>query len=214
MTIKCQIPYNFMYDNTLVQYLSKYKDIIHSVYFGFSNGSRPTKKNSRDLEYHLDKLAKIKHELGDVKFSYVLNSVISIEIEDKDSLILSIGIVDIVTIARDDVYDQVENIVRKNNLNVQYEVSRLYDYVDENKNRLKEAASFVMYGFEHELQSCSTENGTTKLGYLVNEQCYPFCKTKLLHNTNVLLRNLGKTEKKFSCPYNSHSGGDNQTSRK
>jgi hypothetical protein len=203
MTLKCQIPYNFNYNNTLFQYLSDYRHIIDSVYFGFSNGSRPIKKNSRDLKYHLTKLAKIKNILG-IKLVYVLNSVIPIEIGDSDKEILSSGIVDVVTIARDEVYVQVQSLAKRYNLNFEYEVSRFYNYIHENQNNLIKSANFIMYGFEHEIQKYLTlknDNEGIKFGYIVNEHCYPMCDKKLQHNSNVILRNLGQTDEKFSCPY-------------
>lgn len=203
MKVKCQLPYNNCYGEDLINYLKSNKELLHSIYFGFANGSRPIKNLNRTIDEHIEFLASIKKVL-DVKLSYVLNSVIPIELNDIDKKVISSGIADIVTIARDDIYTQVKDLTEKLGMKVEYELSRFYTKIEENNDLLKKAASISVYGFEKEIESFSKYDKKFNIkekSFILNERCYPNCKFKLEHNTNVVLRNLGKTNEKFSCPY-------------
>lgn len=203
MNVRCQIPYNNCYNEELINYLKSNKELLHSIYFGFANGSRPIKKFDRTIDEHIEFLNSIKKVL-DVKLSYVLNTVIPIELNEIDKKVISSGIVDIVTIARDDVYTQVKDLTEKLGIKVEYELSRFYTKIKENNDLLKKAANISVYGFEKEIESFSKYDSNFNIkekSFILNERCYPNCEFKLQHNTNVILRNLGKTTKKFSCPY-------------
>lgn len=198
MNIKLKIPYNFMYSDQLIDYLENYSDLIDSIYFSFSKGSRPIKNLLDNKFLHMKKLENIKNRLQ-VKVNFVLNSVISIPITDLEYFILESGLIDIVTIARDDVYNPIKEYNEKRNINIDYEASRFYKYIKENTGALQENADILTYGFEHELPRKKREEQL--LCFIANERCYDKCDFKVEHNTNVMLRNLGLTSEKFSCPY-------------
>ena len=203
MDLLCQIPYNFRYDEGLVEYLADYKDIIDSIYAGFSKGSRPVKNDSRKTQQHLKHLSEIKVALN-IRIVYVMNSVIPTDLDTVDRTVLKSGIIDCVNFARDDIFKKVYDFTQENNLKFSYEISRFYSYIKDNKNILKNKAEYILFGFEHEMESFKSEKDHfpfLKIGYIANENCFPFCDKKLEHNRNVVLRNLGKEKEKFSCPY-------------
>lgn len=198
MNIKLKLPYNFSYSEELMEYLEPYSHMIDSIYFSFSKGSRPI-KNVRDRRYfHIKKLENIKERLQ-VKLNFVLKSVIPLEITDFEYFIIESGLVDIITIARDDVYEPISQFVEKKELKVLYEASRFYNHIKENEGLLLKNADILTYGFEHELPTDINEDQL--LCFIANERCYDKCEHKIKHNTNVLLRNLELTSEKFSCPH-------------
>ncbi|MGE5329310.1 MAG: hypothetical protein ACM3KR_07375 [Deltaproteobacteria bacterium] len=203
MSLLCQVPYNFSYDEGIMDYLYSYKDIIESVYAGFSKGSRPIKNDNKTITQHLKRLCEIKEAL-DVRIIYVMNSVIPTDLDDIDKTFLTSGIVDCINLARDDIFEEVYGFAQKNKLKFSYEVSRFYDLIQDNNDILKKSADYILFGFKHEIeafQSVRSKFPAFKIGYIANENCFPFCDKKLDHNRNVILRNLGKEKKKFSCPY-------------
>lgn len=204
MKILAQIPYNLSYDDyDLIEYLLLNKSILHSLYFGFSKGSRPWpfKNNNKTFEQHVEKLLKLKMMLN-VKLVYLLNSVLPISLDDLDFSIISSGIVDIVTIARDDIFEQVNEFAEKKNIKLSYELSRLYAYVKDNSMITVKFADGAIFGFERELKEFLNSKAYygISIGFIINERCYESCGLKLVHNTNVMSRNLGLTKEKFICP--------------
>lgn len=198
MNIKLKLPYNFYYSEELIEYLEDYADLIDSIYFSFTKGSRPLKNLQDSRYFHIKKLEKIKERLN-VKLNYVLNSVIHIEVTELDQFIFESNLVDIVTLARDDVYESVSEYIEKKNLRMCYEASRFYRHIDNNQGTLLNNANILTYGFEYELPH--DKKNDQLLCFIANERCYDKCEFKIKHNTNVLLRNLGETIEKFSCPY-------------
>lgn len=197
MNIKLKLPYNFSYSEELTDYLEPYSDMIDSIYFSFSKGSRPIKKLQDRRYFHMKKLEKIKERLK-VRLNFVLNSVIPVQVTDFECFMLESGLIDIVTIARDDIYEPIKEYVDKKNFKMIYEASRFYNYIGENNGILFKNAGILTYGFEHELPANKNEQ---LLCFIANERCYDKCEFKIEHNTNVLLRNLEVTLEKFSCPY-------------
>lgn len=63
MNIKLKLPYNFSYSEELTGYLEPYSDMIDSIYFSFSKGSRPIKKLQDRRYFHMKILEKIKERL-------------------------------------------------------------------------------------------------------------------------------------------------------
>jgi len=198
MNIKLKLPYNFSYSEELLEYLETYSEMIDSIYFSFSKGSRPIKKLQEGRFFHIKKLENIKERLQ-VKLNFVLNSVIPQQVTDFEYFILESNLIDIVTIARDDVYEPISQYVEKKNLKILYEASRFYNHIEDNEGLLLKNANILTYGFEHELPS--DRNKDQLLCFIANERCYDKCEYKIKHNTNVLLRNLEITSEKFSCPY-------------
>ena len=134
-----------------------------------------------------------------VRLNFVLNSVIPVQVTDFECFMLESGLIDIVTIARDDIYEPIKEYIDKKNFKMVYEASRFYNYIGENKGILLKNAGILTYGFEHELPA--NKNEEQLLCFIANERCYDKCEFKIEHNTNVLLRNLEVTLEKFSCPY-------------
>lgn len=196
--MKLKLPYNYSYDEELMAYLEENSNIIDSVYFSFSKGSRPIKNVNESRYYHLKRLEKIKYKLG-CKLNFVMNSVIQIDFTEFEQAILESGIVDIVTLARDDIYKKIRDYNEGEGIKIAYEASRFYNYIEDNKGDLLRNADILTYGFEHELSTPKSEKQLRC--FIANERCYEHCDFKIKHNTNVILRNLGKTTEKFSCPY-------------
>lgn len=198
MRVTLKLPYNFSYSEELIEYLETYSELIDSIYFSFSKGSRPIKTLHDSRYFHIKKLEKIKERLQ-VKLNYVLNSVVPVKFTDFEQFILESNLIDIITIARDDVYEPFSQYIEKKNLKMHYEASRFYNHIEENKGILLKNADIVTYGFEHELPA--DKNKDQLLCFIANERCYHKCEYKIEHNTNVILRNLEATTEKFSCPY-------------
>ncbi len=198
--MEVKIPYNFNYNEDLTELLCNNKHHISSLYFSFSKGSRPVNSGTISIKYHLKRLEFLKSLLN-IDIVYALNSVVPTKLDYTDHEILNCGIVDIVTLARDDIYHQVKSFVGKKPIEsfLKYETSRFYNYITENTGELRSASDYIVYGFEKEIPPI--RDNTQKHGFIVNENCYPDCDKKILHNTEVVHRNLSNGTKDFSCPY-------------
>lgn len=203
MSLLCQLPYNFKYDDQMIDYLYDYKDIIDSVYVGFSKGDSSVSNNHRTIEQHIRKLDSIK-KLLEIKVVYLINSVIPKDLDDVDTEMFQSGVVDCVNTSRDDVFIRVEEFSKENNISFSYEVSRLYNYLSDNKDLLKNKAERILFGFKHELEDFCAEKDhylNLKIGYIANEECFPFCDKIVEHSKNIILRNFNEESFDFECPY-------------
>ena len=196
-----QIPYNYGYSKPVKDFINERLDIIHTIYFGFTNASRATILNNKTVEEHERCLRKFKDK--GVKMAYVINQVIDFEgLDENDKYFLDSDLVDIVILSQDKAFDAIYEIYGDKFV---YETSRFYFYLKKNTGSLLKKSSIIAFGFKEELDKywdkVKKANPNMMISFISNENCYSKCDMKMVHNANQNLRNNGVDIPKFNCPY-------------